>query len=503
MVSLQMQGISKRFGDIIANDNVSLCVQAGEIHALMGENGAGKSTLMNILYGLLRPDAGEIRLDGKPVYFANPLAALERGVAMVHQTFRQFPNLTVWENMVFHNEPGRGLFISAREARDFVHQLSVRNGLEIDPDLRVRDLAVGIRQRIEILKALARQARILILDEPTAVLAPQERDALFTTLRHLAGQGMALILVTHKIAEVLALSDKITVMRDGRNVGELITATTNEDEIVRMMVGRNVQPIMVATRTTADAPPALIVRNLSVIRQGVREVDNVSFDLRYGEIVGIAGVAGNGQHPLALTLTGLQQGEGEIILDGQEISHLSIAERRAKGMAYVPEDRHLTGTAAAASITDNIAFGTHTAPKLSRWGFMRRRELRIRARQLIEKFNIKAHSEQVAVGSLSGGNMQKVVMARELAYNAPLLIIEEPTRGVDVGAIEFIHQTLMNERDKGRAIMLVSSDLNELLALSDRILVMFEGRINACLEGSDLNEQTIGIWMMGGEQTAA
>jgi len=499
MVSLQMRGISKRFGDIVANEDVRLSLQDGEIHALMGENGAGKSTLMNILYGLLKPDAGEIRLDGEPVHFTNPLDALGRGIAMVHQTFRQFPNLTVWENMIFHNEPGRTMFISSIKAREFVRQLGEKHGLEINPDIRVRDLAVGIRQRLEILKALARRARILILDEPTAVLTPQERDNLFATLRHLARQGMTLILVTHKIPEVIALSDKITVMRDGRNVGELVTAKTNEAEIVQLMVGRNVQPT-VTTKAISHAQPLLVVRNLHVANQGIKEVDDVSFELHPGEIVGIAGVSGNGQHPLVLALMGLRRAHGEIIVNGQDISSLPIAKRRALGISYVPEDRHLTGSAPPASLAENMVFGMHTHPTLSRWGFLRRDEIRKRARQLIEKFNIKTHSEHVPIGSLSGGNMQKAVIARELAYDSTLLIIEEPTRGVDIGAIEFIHQTLIGERDKGRAILLISSDLGELLALSDRILVMFEGQINANLCGHNLNEHNIGIWMMGGEQ---
>jgi len=502
MTLLQMQGISKRFGTIVANEDVCLHLKGGEIHALMGENGAGKSTLMNILYGLLKPDTGEIRFDGEVVHFANPLDALEKGIAMVHQTFRQFPNLTVWENMIFHHEPGRGAFISPHAARAFVRDLTKQHGLDINPDILVRDLPVGIRQRLEILKALMRRARLLILDEPTAVLTPQERDSLFIALHRLADEGMALILVTHKIPEVMAITDTITVMRDGRNVGYLTTSQTNEAEIVHMMVGRNIAPTK-NQKLKSQQPPLLQVRHLRVDNKDMGAVDTISFDLHPGEIVGVAGVSGNGQHQMILALSGLIRSRGEIIFNGQDISALSIAQRRAMGLSYVPEDRHLTGTAAAASIAENMVFGTHSRPPMARWGFLRQRAIKPWARQLIKKFNIKAHSENISVGSLSGGNMQKTIIARELERNAPLLFIEEPTRGVDVGAIEFIHKTLLHERDKGKAILLVSSDLSELLALSTRVLVMFEGCIKATLSGADLNEQTIGYWMMGGEKAAA
>lgn len=499
MTLLQMKGITKRFDGVVANDGISLSVNSGEIHALMGENGAGKSTLMNILYGLLKPDAGEILVDGKAMDFASPLGAIAAGIGMVHQTFRQFPDLTVWENLVFQNEPRQGPFVSADAARDFVRRLGARHGLEIDPDSRVRDLAVGIRQRLEILKALSREARILILDEPTAVLTPQERDGLFAAMRELASKGMALILVTHKIPEVIAITDQITVMRDGRVSGTLVTRETNEAEIIRAMVGRNVPPT-VASKVTSDARPMLSVKGLSVRKGAVTVVDNVSFDVRPGEIVGIAGVSGNGQPQLISAVMGLESATGVVSLDGQDVSGLPIARRRAAGVSYVPEDRHLTGTAPAASIAENIVFGTHRNAVASNKGFLRKDAIRAQARKLIERFRVKAASEQLPIGSLSGGNMQKVVIAREVEHGSPLIIVEEPTRGVDVGAIEFIHQTLIAERDKGRAILVVSSDLTELLALSDRILVMFEGRINASLSASDMNEDTVGRWMMGGAE---
>lgn len=499
MTLLRMKGITKRFDGVVANDGISLSVNSGEIHALMGENGAGKSTLMNILYGLLKPDAGEILVDGKAMDFASPLGAIAAGIGMVHQTFRQFPDLTVWENLVFQNEPRQGPFVSADAARDFVRRLGSRHGLEIDPDSRVRDLAVGIRQRLEILKALSREARILILDEPTAVLTPQERDGLFAAMRELASKGMALILVTHKIPEVIAITDQITVMRDGRVSGTLVTRETNEAEIIRAMVGRNVPPT-VASKVTSDARPMLSVKGLSVRKGAVTVVDNVSFDVRPGEIVGIAGVSGNGQPQLISAVMGLEPATGVVSLDSQDVSGLPIARRRAAGVSYVPEDRHLTGTAPAASIAENIVFGTHRNAVASNKGFLRKDAIRAQARKLIERFRVKAASEQLPIGSLSGGNMQKVVIAREVEHGSPLIIVEEPTRGVDVGAIEFIHRTLIAERDKGRAILVVSSDLTELLALSDRILVMFEGRINASLSASDMNEDTVGRWMMGGAE---
>jgi simple sugar transport system ATP-binding protein len=468
----------------------------------MGENGAGKSTLMAILYGLQSPDSGHIRLDGKTVFLRSPLDAIDHGVGMVHQSFKLFESLTVWENVVYRREPVRGLFIDAAAARRQVTELARLHGLPIDPDARVADLPVGVRQRLEILKALYRKARILILDEPTAVLTPGEAQSLFAVMRNLAAGGCAIFLVTHKLNEVMAVSDRITVLRDGRVTARLATAQTDAAEIVRAMTGRNV--LMTVRRSpAAPGPIRLSVDRLTVSGHGRPAVDAVSFALRGGEILGVAGVAGNGQGELIDAIMGLRPGDGEIQLDGRPISRLAIAERRAAGIAYIPEDRTRTGSAAAASAMDNLAMGFQRRPPLARRGLLRMAAMRDWARRLIRKFDVRIADESVAVGTLSGGNLQKIVIARELAHDAPVLIAEQPTRGVDVGAIEFIHAELVRERDRGHAILLVSAELSEILALSDRILVMYEGRFVVELPRGAADEAVLGFYMAGGRKEAA
>jgi general nucleoside transport system ATP-binding protein len=497
MAFLEMIEIVKRYPGVLANDHVDLALERGEIHALMGENGAGKSTLMSILYGLQSPDEGHIRLKGSTLLLRSPLDAIAHGIGMVHQAFKLFDSLSVWENVVYRHEPRRGLLVDGARARAEVVELARRHGLPIDPKARVANLPVGVRQRLEILKALYRQAQVLILDEPTAVLTPGEVSTLFTVMKSLATAGCTILFVTHKLKEVMAVCDRITVLRNGRVSGRLVTAKTDPDEIVRAMTGQKVTQIL--KRPRKPGKMKFEAKGLMVERHGRRVVDQVSLTVSGGEIVGIAGVAGNGQSELIEALMGLIPiAAGTVSLDGQDLTHQSVAAHRAGGMSYIAEDRARTATAATASATDNLVMGFHRIPPIAVKGLLRPKAMRAWARSLIERFDIKIASEDTPVGTLSGGNLQKVVTARELAHNAPLLIAEQPTRGVDVGAIGFIHAELLRERDRGHGILLVSAELSEVLALADRILVMYEGRIVAEFAPVDADEATLGLYMAGG-----
>lgn len=486
--AVELRGITKEFPGTLANDRVDLTVARGEIHALMGENGAGKSTLMSVLYGLLRPDAGRILLDGREVAFADPSQAIAAGLGMVHQSFRLFPSFTVAENVVFAAEPRRfGLVDRAAAVRE-VGALAERHGLAVDPAARVGDLPVGVRQRVEILKLLHRGARTLILDEPTAVLTPAEADALFAVLRSLAADGRTVLLATHKLREVMEGSDAVTVLRDGRVAARLRTAETSADALAEAMTGRAV----VLDRVHPSGAPGDEVLAVSELRTDA--VRDVSLSVRAGEIVGIAGVAGNGQSELVEAVAGLRPVTGgRVALAGVDITHASAARRRAAGLAYVPEDRAAVGTAPAASVAENLAMGHHRGHRLLQPSW-----LRAHARELIERFSIKAASERHPAGALSGGNLQKLVIGRELAHEAPLLIAEQPTRGVDIGAIQTIHQELIAHRDAGHAILLVSAELSEIRGLSDRVLVMYEGRVTAEFTREEADERALGLAMAGG-----
>ncbi|MDX3454935.1 ABC transporter ATP-binding protein [Streptomyces sp. ME02-8801-2C] len=490
--AVELRGITKRFPGTLANDAVDLTVRHGEIHALMGENGAGKSTLMSVLYGMERPDAGSVRVDGREVVFADPGDAMAAGLGMVHQSFKLFDSLTVAENVVYAAEPRRFGLVDRGAARRRVRELAEEHGLAVDPDARVGDLPVGLRQRVEILKLLHRGARTLILDEPTAVLTPAEADALFAVLKSLAAQGRSVILVTHKLREVLEGSDHVTVLRDGRVVARLVTAETSADEIAAAMTGRAVELDRVhAPGTPGDA--VLDVTDLAT--DGVRDV---RLTVRAGEIVGIAGVAGNGQSELVEALAGLRPvTAGRVALLGDDITHASATERRAKGLAYVPEDRHAVGTAPAASVADNLAMGHHRT-SLSARGLLPPATVRGHAGRLIERFGIKAASPEVPASALSGGNVQKLLIGRELAHEAPLLLVEQPTRGVDIGAVQNIHDQLIAYRDAGHAVLLVSAELSEIRGLADRVLVMYEGRVTASYAKAEADERTLGLAMAGG-----
>jgi len=496
-VELELRGVSKRFGEVVANDRVDLTVRTGEIHAIVGENGAGKSTLMSVLYGLVAPDEGQVLVGGRPVRFRSPLDAISAGLGMVHQSFQLFPTMTVAENVVYGHEPRRGWFLDRGGADERVARLADDYGLGIDPTVRIEALGVGARQRVEILKALFRDARVLILDEPTAVLTPQERDSLFTVLRRLRDDGRTIVFITHKLGEVMALSDRVTVMRRGRVVDEQVTAATSPAALSLAMTGREVD----TARRPPDHVPGrtlLEVVDLDVDDDdGARRVRGASFTVAAGEIVGIAGVTGSGQSELVEALVGLRPAAAGLVrLEGAELRG-GVRERRDAGIAYVPEDRHGAGSAAPASTRDNLLMGHQWRPRFQRRGWLRRRAIGASAEELVRQYDIKVSSTAQPVGQLSGGNLQKVVVARELAHDAPVLIVEQPTRGVDVGAIEFIHGRIIEHRDADRGVLLISSELWEVLALSTRVLVMFGGRIVAELDPRTTTDVEIGLHMTG------
>ncbi|WP_368498611.1 ABC transporter ATP-binding protein [Herbiconiux sp. A18JL235] len=504
--AVELTGIGKRFGAVVANDGVDLVLRRGSVHAVMGENGAGKSTLMSMLFGLLKPDAGEIRVDGSPVSFDGPLDAIAAGLGMVHQHFRLFDSMTVADNVVYGAEPRRRGLVDRAAARARVRELSERYGLETDPDAVVGTLSAGARQRVEILKALHRDARILILDEPTAVLTPSEVDSLFAVIRRAADAGSTVVLVTHKIQEVLAISDEVTVLRDGRVTGRFATAEVTSASLVQAMTGREIDEVQnPGTGTTGEA--VLEISGLSVGGAGgtgtVRSVDDVSLTVRAGEIVGIAGVSGNGQHELVAAVLGtLPADEGTVLLSGTDVAGRSVRDRRALGLAVIPEDRRGEGTAVTMSLAENVTLGHHRTPPIGASkgfgrGWMSIRAERARARQLIADYDVRTSGELATVGSLSGGNAQKVVIARELSHGAPLLIAEQPTQGVDVGAIESIHGRLLDYRASGKGVLLVSHEISELLALADRVLVMYSGRIVAEFPRAEATAARIGAAMAG------
>jgi len=499
-----MSGIVKHFGDVVANDGADLSLATGEIHALVGENGAGKSTLMSVLYGLTAPDEGEIRVEGRPVCFRSPVDAVNAGMGMVHQAFRLFPSMTVAENVVYRAETrGTGGTLDRRAAVRAVQELSERYGLRVDPRARVRNISVGVLQRVEILKALHREAQVLILDEPTAVLTPQETRLLFDVLRGLRAAGRTVVIVTHKLGEVLDLSDNVTVLRDGRTVARLVTAETDGAQIARHMTGRAVD-LEGEHVPGSPAEPVLHLDRLTVGPPTRRPVvDDVSLSVRAGEIVGIAGVAGNGQVELLEAIAGLRSSQsGSVRVGGTSLDRLSAGRRRESGVAYIPEDRAATGSAVAASVADNLAVGFHRRRPLRRGWRLDRGAVRAHAGRIIEEFEIKVGSPSVAAGTLSGGNLQKLVVGREMAHDALVLLVDQPTRGVDIGAIENIHARLRAYRDAGHAVLLASAELSELLALSDRLLVMFGGRVVAEFPRAQATEENLGLAMAGLPATA-
>ena len=507
--AVEMRDISKAWPGVVANDRVNLTVRKGEIHALVGENGAGKSTLMNILYGLIRPDSGEIFINGQRAYIGGPRDAIRLGIGMVHQHFMLIPPLTVAENVVLGHEPGNLASVyEAKKARQTILNLSKQYGLPIDPDDRVEKLSVGLQQRVEILKVLYRSAGILIMDEPTGVLTPQETFELFGVLRGLVEQGKTIIFITHKLREVLELSDNITVLRRGRNAGTLMTRETNQAEIARMMVGREV--LLRVNKTPAHPGPTVLhVEDLRAQSdRGLEVLNGVSFDVHASEILGIAGVEGNGQTELVEVLTGMRKAtSGKITLtqikNGEpgavsDFTTMNAREERRAGLAHIPEDRRGSGLVLTDSIEDNMILGRQRWPQFSRGGFvLLLRNIAAWAKKLIKEFDVRTPSAEVPARSLSGGNQQKIIIARELSSNPMALIASQPTRGVDIGAIEFIHRRLIEQRDAGKAVLLVSAELDEIRSLSDRIAVMYEGKIMDIVS-PDATEEELGILMTGG-----
>ena len=498
--ALEMRHITKRFPGVVANDGIDLSIRPGEIHALLGENGAGKSTLMNILYGLLTPDEGEILMDGQPVQISGPSDAIARGIGMVHQHFMLVPVFSVAENIVLGNETmANAVFLDVHKSEGRIRQLANQLGFEIDPDATVGDLSVGIQQRIEILKALYRGAKVLILDEPTAVLTPQETVEIFQVLRRLAAEGTSIVFISHKLYEVLEIADRITVIRRGRVVGEADPKTATEEDLAELMVGREVS-LVVEKGPAHPGGVVLDVADLIVADdRGTVVVDGATFEVRAGEILGIAGVAGNGQDELVEALNGLRKvRSGSISLYGDDVTNHSSRELSERGVAYIPGDRQRYGLVLVYPIKDNLVLTDYYRPPYSRRGVIDQRAIARRARELIPEFDIRTPSADVPASTLSGGNQQKLIVAREFSRELKLLVADQPTRGIDVGSIEFIHKQIVAKRDAGTAVLLVSAELDEIMELSDRIGVMYRGRLVAILDAETAEKDRVGLIMATG-----
>lgn len=495
---LEMRGITKRFPGVVASDRIDFDVRAGEVHTLFGENGAGKSTLMRVLYGLYKPDEGEIRLRGERVAITSPADAITHGIGMIHQHFMLVNTLTVAENVALGLRSSRGPLTDLKAATARIRELSERYGLEVDPQALVWQLSVGERQRVEIIKALYRNASLLILDEPTAVLTPQEVDDLFVVLRQTVADGRGLIFISHKIREVLELSDRITVLRGGRKVGTVLPASVTPHELAEMMVGHKLS----SEESPAINPRGevrLSVRDVHVIGDRSTEaVRGLSLDVRSGEIVAIAGVSGNGQRELAETIAGLRSPtNGSIQVNGVEVAGCHPAEVRAAGLGFVPEERMRDGVVPGFTVAENLLLIDNASRPYSRWGFMRDRVIRKHCDELVSAFDVKTPGLDTPVNNLSGGNIQKLILARELSAEPHVLLVAQPIRGVDVGAARYIHDRLVAQRDSGTAILVISEDLDEVLSLSDRILVMYEGKIIAEADPRGSTREALGLMMAG------
>ena len=497
---LDLRKITKRFPGVVANDQVDFDLRRGEVHALLGENGAGKSTLMNVLYGLYRPDEGEILLNGKPVSFASAKDAIQYGIGMVHQHFMLIPVMTVAENIVLAVEPRHGVLLDYGTARDRARDLAKTFGFAVDPDARIEDISVGQQQRVEIMKALYRKADVIILDEPTAVLTPQEAGELFEILRTLTREGISIVFISHKLNEVLEIADRITVLRRGKKVGTVAREGATEEGLAQMMVGREVV-LRIEKPPGRPGDVLLEVEDLNVLDdREIEKVRGVSFQVRAGEIVSIAGVDGNGQTELIDALSGLRRRvSGRIRLGGHDLGHHARPrEAFEAGVGHIPEDRHRRGLVLDFTLAENLVLHDHEKPPNARHGWLFPRRIVERARELLRQFDVRGGGPGTRASALSGGNQQKVVLAREIGRDPRVLLAAQPTRGLDVGAIEFVHRRLVEERDEGRAILLVSLELEEILSLSDRILVLYEGRIVGEY-GPDVSEETLGIAMTGGQ----
>ena len=498
-MKFELRGITKRFPGVVANDGVNLSISTGEVLALIGENGAGKSTLMNVLYGIYRADAGELLIDGSPVRFTSPADAIAAGIGMVHQHFMLVPVMTVAENVVLGVEPTRRLgMLDIAEARRMVREVSDKYKLELDPDAVIEDLPVGVRQRVEIVKVLMRDAKIVVFDEPTAVLTPSEILEFFEIVRALVAAGKGVIFITHKLKEALTIADRINVLRRGKVVGEATPRTTDENKIAEMMVGRAVQ-LVVDKTTAAPGDTVLALRNVSVVEpDGRTVVDSVSFEVRAGEIVGIAGVQGNGQTDLVEAIAGLRRvASGSISLGGREITADSPRERHAAGMAHIPEDRQRQGLVVDMSITENLVLTRYNNAEFSHGMLMDWAAAKEKSRAMVASYDIRTSDPAQAASTLSGGNQQKLIVARELSRDITLAVAAQPTRGIDVGSIEYVHAQMVKERDAGVAMLVVSTELDEVMSLSDRVFVMYRGKIVADLDPKKVSHMDVGLYMAG------
>ncbi len=496
---LELKNIQKSFGDCVANDDVSLIVNTATIHAIVGENGAGKSTAMKVVYGFYSPDGGEILLNGQPVTIKNPHDAIAFRIGMVHQHFMLVDTMTVAENIILGAETGSALNLDLDEAAREIGALSDELKLNINPNAVVGDLSVGQQQRVELLKALYRDADILILDEPTAVLTPQEVNEFFAILRRMKEQGKTIIIITHKLDEVLAISDEVTVMRDGRTVGNVKTADTNAKELARMIVGRDV---LLRVEKTDAQPSGAVLEVAGLVVQGRHgvAVDGVSFKVAAGEIVGIAGIEGNGQTELIEALAGLlKPSGGRIAFEGREITNFGARKTKEQGIAHIPEDRHKRGLLLNSDLAENSILGAHYRPPIANAaGFIDSGAVKTRVKGIIKGFDVRPPNPELPAKSLSGGNQQKLIIGREFELDPKLLLVSQPTRGVDIGAIEFIHKAIIDLRDKGRAILLVSAELEEVTALADRLLIIREGKIVGEVDPKTTSVEEIGLLMTGG-----
>ncbi|AHA30053.1 ABC transporter ATP-binding protein [Exiguobacterium sp. A1_3_1] len=499
---IEMLNIRKEFGSFVANDNITLQLRKGEIHALLGENGAGKSTLMNVLFGLYQPEAGEIRVRGEKVNITSPNVANDLGIGMVHQHFMLVQNFTVTENIILGAEPRAGIKIDRATAREKVRQISEQYGLAVDPDAKIEDISVGMQQRVEILKTLYRGADILIFDEPSAVLTPQEIKELIQIMNRLIAEGKSIILITHKLKEIMEVADRCTTIRRGKYIGTVdIDETMTQSRLAEMMVGREVN----FNAEYSKATPQELVLDIKdlVVKdsRGIKAVDGLNLDIRAGEIVGIAGIDGNGQTELIEAITGLRKADsGEIFLNNKSIKNLKPRKVTESGVGHIPQDRHKHGLVLDYSIGHNMVLQTYYKQPYSKAGIMNYKQVMEKAKTLIEKFDVRTPSPETFARALSGGNQQKAIIAREVDRSPDLLIAAQPTRGLDVGAIEFIHEQLVLEREKGRAVLLISFELEEILQVSDRIAVLYEGKTVAFLDPKETNEIELGFLMAGGKK---
>lgn len=501
---IEMLNITKSFPGIIANDNISLQLKKGEIHALLGENGAGKSTLMSVLFGLYQPEKGIIKKDGKEVKINDPNDATNLGIGMVHQHFKLVDIFTVLDNIILGSEPMKGgIFVDRKKARKKVMDLSEKYGLKIDPDAKVQDISVGMQQRVEILKMLYRSSDILIFDEPTAVLTPQEIDELMEIMRNFAKEGKSILFISHKLNEIMAVADRVTVLRKGKHVATVNVKNTTKEKLAEMMVGRKVS-FTVDKKKAEPKDTVLKVDNLCVKSKLNKKMvnNNISFSVHAGEILCIAGIEGNGQTELAYALSGLEKVDsGHIKLRGKDITNMSIRERNLVGMAHIPEDRQKYGLILDYPLSYNLVMKKYFEKKFQSAGFMKEKEIATYSDELIKQYDIRSgQGSDTMARSMSGGNQQKVIVARELDYDAPLLIAVQPTRGLDVGAIEYIHKQLIKVRDEGSAILLISLELDEVMDVSDRILVMYEGEIVGEFDPKKTNVKELGLYMAGAKR---